>query len=931
MKTLDRLAKESASALRSVLEVNEQRWCPIKLSEKQKLSLELPHFEVLSGGAAGGGKLLKTNDLVLTPTGWKSNGDLKIGDLVTNPRTGGGTRIISIADHKSRDLYRVHFDDGSSIEAGDEHLWVYRRSGKKTKADERARRTGLVNEDSWLYGYKICTTLSLQKMVEEDNSRKRAGYRENRPHIPVNRPVEMTSIKYQDQNKRPIDPYILGLLLGDGCLSDNVSITTADEFIEAEVFKYLGGRLTRQERAGTRAVALNFRDGQTKIDLESLDLRYKKSFNKFIPDAYLNGPLEARFALIQGLIDTDGYVDSRGHISYTTISLKLAKDVVYLARSLGARANMTSGPSFYKDEAGNRVDCSEAYTVWIMPEFPNLFCRLPRKLERVVPSQHLPQRRVMDVEHVGVGESRCITLDSVDRLYIASREEEEGRDFIVTHNSAAMLAGALEYVHVPGYAAILFRRTYADLARPGALMDMAHEWLAGTAAKWNSQDKTWTFPSGAKLVFGYLETELDKYNYQGGAYQFAGFDEVSQIAESRYTYILSRMRKTTNINVPIRVRPATNPGGEHANWVKERFVPDSFVSAMKADKLYYEKEGINAAGENTTRAFVPYTLFDNKHLDAESYIKSLNELDAVTREQLLNGDWLITQRGDVFPSWDERRHVISWSQFQKVVGTRRIPRNWMLGIGMDAGATEKHPYAVSFVAMPPDSHPLAGTAFYYRSMTGFNEPPRAIAERIRTAQKQDREDERTRIWVMSHEAKSERDTFVMDHGLPFGSVKPDRNGGIDRVRDYLEIRGEDPDPFHPELQGSPSLYFIVDDSELFVPKTDGGLCRLRTEMPLYHYDDRGNIFSKQMNDCIDSMRFVCSIFLPMRQPISKRARLVSALESVRIEGADQYHSAEHAELLKIQQRYEQERVRRRELSGGSDAHPMDAWKKRMMR
>lgn len=88
--------------------------------------------------------------------------------------------------------------------------------------------------------------------------------------------------------------------------------------------------------------------------------------------------------------------------------------------------------------------------------------------------------------------------------------------------SWAMLAAALKYVHIPHYSALLLRRNYPDLKQEGGLMALAHEWLHNTSARWNEVDKSWKFPSGATLRFGYLETENDKYRYQGGEYQFIG-------------------------------------------------------------------------------------------------------------------------------------------------------------------------------------------------------------------------------------------------------------------------------------------------------------------------------------------------------------------------------------------------------------------------
>ena len=90
--------------------------------------------------------------------------------------------------------------------------------------------------------------------------------------------------------------------------------------------------------------------------------------------------------------------------------------------------------------------------------------------------------------------------------------------------SAALLMAALQYIDHPGYAALILRRTYADLALPGALMDRAHEWLGGSAARWNSAEHSWTFPSGATLTFGYLEMEIHKFRYQSAEFQFCAFD-----------------------------------------------------------------------------------------------------------------------------------------------------------------------------------------------------------------------------------------------------------------------------------------------------------------------------------------------------------------------------------------------------------------------
>lgn len=185
---------------------------------------------------------------------------------------------------------------------------------------------------------------------------------------------------------------------------------------------------------------------------------------------------------------------------------------------------------------------------------------------------------------------------------------------------------ALQYVDTPGYAAMIFRRTYADLSLPGAIMDRSKEWLSGTSAKWNDNTKTWTFPSKATLTFAYLEHENDKYRYQGSELQFCGFDELTQFPETVYRYLFSRIRRLQGASVPLRMRGATNPGGIGHEWVFQRFL--------------VERE--------PERRFVFSTLDDNPYLDRDEYLKSLKELDPYTRAQLLAGDWFARPPGTKF-------------------------------------------------------------------------------------------------------------------------------------------------------------------------------------------------------------------------------------------------------------------------------------------
>lgn len=198
--------------------------------------------------------------------------------------------------------------------------------------------------------------------------------------------------------------------------------------------------------------------------------------------------------------------------------------------------------------------------------------------------------------------------------------------------SWALLAAALLYVDDPHYRALLLRRTYADLALPGALMDMASEWLSETDAIPKAGGREWWFPSGARIVFGYLATEKNKYRYASAAFHFIGFDELTQFSETQYRFLFSRVRRRKGVlgATPLRVRSASNPGGIGHEWVKARFIdPMDSITAMN-------------------RMFIPAKMDSNPHLDRESYLEQLAQLDPVTRRQLEHGDWEVRPAGNFF-------------------------------------------------------------------------------------------------------------------------------------------------------------------------------------------------------------------------------------------------------------------------------------------
>ena len=212
--------------------------------------------------------------------------------------------------------------------------------------------------------------------------------------------------------------------------------------------------------------------------------------------------------------------------------------------------------------------------------------------------------------------------------------------------SDALLMSALQYVSEKDYHALLLRRTYKDLALPNAIMNRCANWLRpfvnSKEIKWDNNTKTYTFPSGASLTFGYLAHDNDLDQYQGSELQFVGFDELTQFTEKQYKYLHSRLRKLENSKVPIRMRGGTNPGGRGHEWVKKRFIDES-------SKIPY----------------VPASYLDNIYLDRENYGKQLEKLDELTKQQLKYGNWDIVLSTGLLMDLDTyNQRLINYSYFK---------------------------------------------------------------------------------------------------------------------------------------------------------------------------------------------------------------------------------------------------------------------------
>jgi phage terminase large subunit len=668
----------------------------ITLSHKQGLFIYDKKVQecdfVLYGGSAGGGKAVSVDSLVATPFGFKLNGDLKKGDLVINPRTGGACTVVQAHDPIMCDVWKITFDDGTSMECNKDHLWAYRCSGNRNKRYEKERSLGEI--DPWLGGYKVGDTLELKKCVDRAKDQQNRGTRANWVNIPVARATEFTVICKNPDARWLVDPYLLGLLIGDGCITTGFSVSSMDEeilkYVEDIVPERYSGRTTPIDRG------INIICPELRENLKQLGISNHYSYEKFIPEAYKVAPLSIRIPLMQGLMDTDGYVDDRGHMSYCTTSKQLADDVAWLARSLGAYAKITEKQPTYTHKC-EKKEGRLAYNVWIKPHDPKMFVRLTRKLDRAIDSQTQPLRQVVLVEKMPYQkEMRCITLDTIDGLYIV------GEDFTVTHNSYAILVDALYYANeYKGSKQLILRETFPELER--SLIMVSQQLYPTDAAQYDASNHKWYFYNGSIIEFGFLESDNDVQKYQSAEYDRIFFDEGSHFSEYRITYMHSRVRGVNDY--PKQTKICTNPGGLGHRYLKKTFE----IGTKEPYKVRKYFLGTDKNGNDLyeTRVFIPATVYDNTALMKKDpgYIKNLMQLPLKEREQLLNGNWEIDEEA-AFPEFDREIHVINMT---KTFPTG-IPNHWRRWISVDNGYAD--PYAWYWYAVDEQ-----GTVYVYRGFT----------------------------------------------------------------------------------------------------------------------------------------------------------------------------------------------------------------------
>jgi len=375
---------------------------------------------------AGYGKAQPLDSKILTDVGWKLMRDIQIGDNVATV-DGTFTRVINIYPQGELDIYKVSFNDDSSTECCEEHLWTTQTANDRHSKNNR---------------WKTYDLKQIKQMGLKNSSNKRKHF------IPMVKPIQ-----FKDK-KLLLDPYIMGCIIGDGCYSCPVNITfvTQDNEIIDAMYEYLPETVTLKKVKYTKGNCTTYRfvntlkpngyyeKGKTYNSLaqifEYYSLRGGKSNNKFIPDVYKFNSIHNRTRLLQGLMDTDGTINKKSKlISFSSSSKQLLDDVKFLVHSLGGKTQKFDRMGKYRKN-GIIKETQMSYTIHITLPSDIIPFTLKRKLDIFNSiKKYEPNRAINKIEYIGKKEAQCIMVEHPSQLYVTD-------DCIVTHNTFLALAAA---------------------------------------------------------------------------------------------------------------------------------------------------------------------------------------------------------------------------------------------------------------------------------------------------------------------------------------------------------------------------------------------------------------------------------------------------------------------------------------------------------
>jgi replicative DNA helicase len=371
--------------------------------------------------AFGVGKAQPLHSKILTPNGWVTMGDIKIGDKVIS-RDGKSCNVTGVFPQGKRPIYKISFNDGTETLCDEEHLWSVNTINQRNRSTKKDGKNITLPPDNT---YKTLSTINMYKNVKVWNNR-RLNYK-----IPNISPVEF------DKKELSINPYLLGVIIGDGCITIHNSphfVTKDVEIIENVRKVYENISVSEHTRLITKKNGEIIKRSLIKVSLlnmiqllKGIGLYGSNSKTKFIPKDYLYTSVSDRVKLLQGLVDTDGYIDKH-RCEISTVSETLSLNIKELVQSLGGKVKITTKIGKYDD-----IECSLVYRIGF--SFPNngiIPSLLTRKINRFKPrTKYSDNKFIKSIEYYGEEEAKCIMVDNPEHLYVTD-------DYIVTHNTTAI-------------------------------------------------------------------------------------------------------------------------------------------------------------------------------------------------------------------------------------------------------------------------------------------------------------------------------------------------------------------------------------------------------------------------------------------------------------------------------------------------------------
>ena len=499
------------------------------------------------GGVLAGGKLLSINELVLTPDGWVRNGDLKPGDIVCTP-FGNPTRILQVFPHKDKEIYTLRTSDGRECMCGLEHLWEVRTRKQVHKYRKHGENRN----------FMVLTTQELLAGMSQGE----------KYYLPIPKAQEFGEKQYV------IPPYVLGVMIGDGCISkiqgNSFALSNPENDIIEKVSRLSDCTRVSEGKGNYTKYFYSPHIDEYKKYLRSVGLE-TCSKDKFIPQEYLWGSIEQRKQLLFGLMDTDGNVEDKNCYRFTTTSPRLAKDFMYLCRSLGYIATTTKDKRTAKYHSG--------FCVRISIRTDDIIFSSRKHLEKYERNRAWIEENgfygrtkdhvlIESITYKCKEDALCILVEDKDHLYIAG-------DFVTTHNTFGAVLSMAESSQDSKFRGCFIRRTLGDLKVAGGVVEKFQEvYGEENVDVKKSESPLITFPSGATVECRQIQNEdIQKVSEQwkGSEYDLIAFEELTSFSWETFTYLMSRNRgKAKNTG---HIIATTNPKKNH--WVR-KFI-DAYV------------------------------------------------------------------------------------------------------------------------------------------------------------------------------------------------------------------------------------------------------------------------------------------------------------------------------------------------------------------